>query len=138
MADQVREIAIDGGDGCVAPSAETITDASYPLSRSLYIYVNNEKLSQSEALQAYVDYYLTDEALNQLVSEVGYIPLPTDRIEATRGVWAEAACPASNMASKARVGSKANDGLNRSRLGWELDDIGIWRRNASVDLELVG
>jgi phosphate transport system substrate-binding protein len=89
--DQVREIGIDGGDGCVTPSAETISDASYSLSRSLYIYVNNEKLGQSEALRAYVDYYLTDEALNQLVSEVGYIPLPTDRIEATRGVWAEAA-----------------------------------------------
>jgi phosphate transport system substrate-binding protein len=89
--DQVGEIGIDGGDGCVTPSAETISDASYPLSRSLYIYVNNEKLGQSEALRAYVDYYLTDEALNQLVSEVGYIPLPTDRIEATRGVWAEAA-----------------------------------------------
>ena len=89
--DQVREIGIDGGDGCVTPSAETISDASYPLSRSLFIYVNNEKLGQSEALRAYVDYYLTDEALNELVSEVGYIPLPTDRIEATRGVWAEAA-----------------------------------------------
>ena len=89
--DQVREIGIDGGDGCVSPSDETISDGSYPLSRSLYIYVNNEKLGQSEALRAYVDYYLTDEALNQLVSEVGYIPLPTDRIEATRGVWAEAA-----------------------------------------------
>ncbi len=89
--DQVREIGIDGGDGCVTPSAETISDASYPLSRSLFIYVNNENLGQSEALRAYVDYYLTDEALNELVSEVGYIPLPTDRIEATRGVWAEAA-----------------------------------------------
>jgi phosphate transport system substrate-binding protein len=85
--DQVREIAVDGGDGCVAPSAETITDASYPLSRSLYIYVNNEKVGQSEALQAYVDYYLTDEALNELVAEVGYIPLPADRIEATRSTW---------------------------------------------------
>jgi phosphate transport system substrate-binding protein len=87
----VREIGIDGGDGCVSPSDETISDGSYPLSRSLYIYVNNENVAQSEALQGYVDYYLTDEALNELVSEVGYIPLPTERIEATRGVWAEAA-----------------------------------------------
>ena len=89
--DQVREIGIDGGDGCVSPSHETISDGSYPLSRSLYIYVNNERVSQSEALQAYVDYYLTDEALNDIVSQVGYIPLPADRIEATRGIWAEAA-----------------------------------------------
>jgi phosphate transport system substrate-binding protein len=89
--DQVREIAIDDGGGCVAPSAASIADGSYPLSRSLYIYVNEERVSENPALQAYVDYYLTDEALNDIVSQVGYIPLPSDRVDATRGVWADAA-----------------------------------------------
>ena len=45
--DAVKEIEVDGGDGCVAPSAETISDGSYPLSRSLYIYVSAE--SRGEA-----------------------------------------------------------------------------------------
>ncbi len=87
--DQVKEIEIDGGDGCVAPSIETIADGSYPLSRSLYIYVNKAKADESEALRSYVDFYLTDEGLVTAVEEVGYVPLPTDRVEATRQIWAD-------------------------------------------------
>ena len=49
--DQVKEIQVDGGSGCVAPSADTIADGSYPLSRSLYIYVNNAKVAESDALR---------------------------------------------------------------------------------------
>lgn len=85
--DAVAEIEVDGGDGCVAPTAETIADGSYPLSRSLYIYVNKEA-AQSEAVSAYVDLYVSDEGLNTAVEETGYIPLPADRQEATSSTWA--------------------------------------------------
>jgi phosphate transport system substrate-binding protein len=85
--DSVREIAVDAGNGCVAPSAETIADGSYPLSRSLFIYVNTANAADSPALAAYVDYYLSDEALTDIVSEVGYIPLPADRVDAARAAW---------------------------------------------------
>ena len=85
--ESIKEIEIDGGEGCVAPVAETISDGSYPLSRSLFIYVNTAKAAESEALRAYVDFYVSDDSLNGLVSEVGYIPLPSDRIEATRTAW---------------------------------------------------
>ena len=44
--DQIKEIQVDGGDGCVGPSADTISDGSYPLSRSLYIYVSNEAMAR--------------------------------------------------------------------------------------------
>jgi phosphate transport system substrate-binding protein len=84
--DQIKQIAVDGGDGCVAPSPETIADASYPLSRSLYIYVNNAKISDP-AIKAYVDFYLSDDSLNSLVTQVGYVSLPADRIDATRSAW---------------------------------------------------
>jgi phosphate transport system substrate-binding protein len=89
--DQVKEIEIDEGSGCVAPSPETIADASYPLSRSLYIYVNTDNAADNAALKAYVDYYLTDEGLQTSVSEVGYIPLPSDRASATAAAWTDAA-----------------------------------------------
>ncbi len=36
-ADQVRQLAVDGGDGCVDPNAETVADGSYPISRPLFI-----------------------------------------------------------------------------------------------------
>ncbi len=88
--DAVKELEIDGGDGCVAPSPETISDGSYPLSRSLYIYVSAEAAARPE-VAAYVDFYVGDEAMTTLVADVGYIPLPADRIEATRSAWDSAA-----------------------------------------------
>jgi phosphate transport system substrate-binding protein len=88
--DSVKEVAIDAGDGCVVPSAGTISDGSYPLSRSLYIYPNVETAGDEEAVKAYVDFYLTDDGLSLAVEEAGYIPLPTDRMEETRSAWESA------------------------------------------------
>ncbi|MGH2766585.1 MAG: substrate-binding domain-containing protein [Actinomycetota bacterium] len=89
----VKAIEVDGGEGCVAPTFESIADGSYPLSRSLYIYVNNAKAAESEALTTFVDFYMTDTGLLTSVQEVAYVTLPEDRIEATRSVW-EGARPA--------------------------------------------
>ena len=88
--DVVNAFEIDGGEGCVGPSFETIADGSYPLSRSLYVYVNNAKAAESEALSAFVDFYLTDTGLRTSVEEVAYVVLPDDRIEATRSAWEDA------------------------------------------------
>lgn len=84
--DGVKPIAIDGGSGCVAPGRDTIADGSYPLSRSLYIYVNTAKAADNPALRAYVDFYLSETGLAS-VSEVGYVDLPSDRIGATLAAW---------------------------------------------------
>jgi phosphate transport system substrate-binding protein len=70
---------------CPATSADTIADGSYPLSRSLYIYVNTAKAAESEALAAFVDFYLSDTGLRTAVQEVAYVALPDDRIGASRG-----------------------------------------------------
>jgi phosphate transport system substrate-binding protein len=86
-ADQVKILQIDGGDGCVAPSRDTIADASYPLSRTLYIYVNKEKITENSAVKAFVDYYLTDTGVVTAVDETGYVELPSDQIEASRSTW---------------------------------------------------
>ncbi|MGH2709945.1 MAG: phosphate ABC transporter substrate-binding protein PstS family protein [Actinomycetota bacterium] len=83
----VKAIEVNGGGGCVAPTFETIADGSYPLSRSLYIYVNNAKAAESEALRAFVDFYMTDTGLIESVEQVAYVTLPDDRIEATRSAW---------------------------------------------------
>ena len=87
--DAIKELEIDGGDGCVAPSAEAVADGSYPLSRSLYIYVSADAAARPE-VAAYLDYYVSDEAMTTLVEEVGYIALPTERVEATRSAWGSA------------------------------------------------
>ena len=90
--DVVKAIEISSEDesGCVAPSFESIADGSYPLSRSLYIYVNNAKAAESDALSAYVDFYMSETGLQTAVEEVSYVTLPEDRIEATRQTWEDA------------------------------------------------
>jgi phosphate transport system substrate-binding protein len=91
--DVVKAIEVSSADqeGCVAPSVESIADGTYPLSRSLYIYVSTASASRSPALSAYIDLYLSDEGLLTAVEETGYVTLPEDRIEATRQTWREVA-----------------------------------------------
>ena len=86
-ADQVKILQVDEGDGCVAPSRDTIADESYPLSRTLYIYVNKAKITENPAAKAFVDYYLTDTGVVDAVQQTGYVELPEDQISATRSNW---------------------------------------------------
>ncbi len=87
--DEVKEVAVDAGDGCVAPTSDTIADGSYPLSRSLYIYPNLA-MAEDEAVEAFVAYYLTEDGLVAAVEQAEYIPLPAERQDATRSAWESA------------------------------------------------
>ncbi len=84
--DRLKDVEIDGGEGCVPATPETIADGSYPFSRSLYIYVNKAKAAENPAVASFVELYLSDEGLAK-VTEAGYVSLPDDRIEATRTAW---------------------------------------------------
>jgi phosphate transport system substrate-binding protein len=47
--DQLNLVSVDDGDGCVAPSTETIQDGSYsPLSRPIFMYPSEEALQKPE------------------------------------------------------------------------------------------
>ncbi|HJS26289.1 MAG TPA: substrate-binding domain-containing protein [Actinomycetota bacterium] len=84
--ESVKELQVDGGEGCVAPSPDSVIDGTYPLARSLYIYVNPSKLEENPALGPFVDFYLSEEGIAS-VEEVQYVPLPTDRLDAARSAW---------------------------------------------------
>jgi phosphate transport system substrate-binding protein len=81
----VKVLEVDGGDGCVAPTPETIADNTYPVSRPLFIYVNKAKAEENPALAAWVDFYLGDGIGS--VSEVGYVDLATEDLDATKALW---------------------------------------------------
>lgn len=87
-SDTVREIAVatEVGGECIEPTPETIADGSYPLSRPLFIYVSASAAEENTAVADYIDFYLSDEGI-AAVSEVGYVELPTDQLDATRKVW---------------------------------------------------
>jgi len=78
QADGVRKMPIseEPGGECIEPTAETIQDGSYPISRSLFIYVNADKAEENEALAAYVDFYL--DGLAGFVEGADYVALDDD------------------------------------------------------------
>jgi phosphate binding protein len=61
--DSIQAVQIDGGDGCVAPTAATVQDGTYkPLSRELYIYIKNSAYKDNPAVRGFVDFYVENEA----------------------------------------------------------------------------
>ena len=70
--DKLKLVDIDSGDGCVAPSPETIKDGSYkPLARPLFIYVSVNSYTSKPQVKTFVDFYMDHGP--KLTSEVGYI-----------------------------------------------------------------
>lgn len=71
--DKLKLVAVDGGDGPVLPSGETVKDGSYsPLSRPLFIYVNKSRLNRPE-LAAFVAFYVRNA--DQLAADANYVPV---------------------------------------------------------------
>ncbi len=78
--DSLRVVPIDGGDGCVEPSPETIQDGTYaPLSRPLFIYVTDAALQRPE-VQEFMRFYVANAA--ELAADVGFIASPDATYEA--------------------------------------------------------
>ncbi|ADB52905.1 PstS family phosphate ABC transporter substrate-binding protein [Conexibacter woesei] len=72
-SDKLRALEIDGGSGCVAPSAETVQDGTYrPLARPLFIYPSARAL-RNPAFDAFMEYYLAN--VNSIAEQVGFIGL---------------------------------------------------------------
>ncbi len=82
----VKILEVDGGDGCVAPTPETVASGEYPISRPLYFYANNARIAESPAATAFVDFYVT-EGLDTAVAEVGYVELTEELKGDTRAAW---------------------------------------------------
>lgn len=82
--DTVKAFEVAGEEGtCVAPTPETIADGSYAIARPLFIYANTAKLDEKPALAEFVDFYLSEEGITS-ATEVGYVGLPEQEIEAAR------------------------------------------------------
>ncbi len=88
--DTVKPLQVDGGEGCVEPTPESIASGEFPIARSLYIYVSVPALEENTALEGFVDFYV-DEAISTLVGtgdgQVPYVPLSDEGAAATAAVW---------------------------------------------------
>jgi phosphate transport system substrate-binding protein len=71
---RLKAIAVDGGNGPVLPSRQTVENGTYaPLSRPIFIYVNVGALRRPQ-VQQFVQYYVNNAAA--VSARVGYVPLP--------------------------------------------------------------
>jgi len=75
-SDSLKPVLING----VAPSAETIGDFSYPISRPLFFYVKNAHRGVIPNLQEFIEEYMSDDAMAQggYLAERGMVVLPDD------------------------------------------------------------
>lgn len=75
--DKLKVVPIDGGNGPITPSYDTIKDSTYaPLSRPLFIYVNNKELERPE-VKEFAKFYI--ENIGAMAGEVGYVALPDEK-----------------------------------------------------------
>jgi phosphate transport system substrate-binding protein len=83
----LKALEVDGGKGCVAPSAETAQAGEYvPLSRPLFIYPSAAALKKPE-VKGFVDFYL--ENATDIAESVGFIPLTEEQLEASEKATAK-------------------------------------------------
>jgi phosphate transport system substrate-binding protein len=84
-SDVLQTVAVDG----VAPSAETVDDNSYPISRPLFMYTSQSVIDAKPEVAQFVAYYLNN--VNSLIGEVGYFPAPEEDLQTAAGNIAAAA-----------------------------------------------
>lgn len=65
---------------CVMPTEKTVMDGTYnPLSRPLFIYVNEKSAKEKPEVKEFVEFYLKNAS--KITKQVGGVPLPTKAYE---------------------------------------------------------
>jgi phosphate transport system substrate-binding protein len=81
--ERLRAVAIDGGDGCVEPSVETVQDGSYkPLSRPLFVYINEDSLAEKPAVDPFLTFLLDGEP--RLARDAKFVPMTQQQLDTAR------------------------------------------------------
>lgn len=81
--DKLNIVPVDGGNGCVEPSIESVSNNTYaPLSRPLFIYVNSSSVKNNPKVVDFVNFYLNEAP--SLLKDVGYVPLPAEAYKAQK------------------------------------------------------
>ena len=82
---KVKALEVDGGDGCVAPTVETVQSGEYkPLSRPLFTYVREDRLDSKPAIDPFLTFLLDNEP--RLARAAKFVPMTTEQIDEARTV----------------------------------------------------
>jgi phosphate transport system substrate-binding protein len=88
--DTLKALEVNGGSGCVAPSAAAAQDGSYtPLSRPLYVYAKKSSFDDNEDVRNFVKYMFDN---NQTIAEESlFVPLSADQLAEQQTKYEDAA-----------------------------------------------
>jgi phosphate transport system substrate-binding protein len=86
--DTLNAVEVDGGDGCVAPGAETAQNGTYkPLSRPLYVYVKKSSFAHP-AVEDFIGYILDNEVA--IADKVGFVTMNDEQLAKAKGDYQSA------------------------------------------------
>jgi phosphate transport system substrate-binding protein len=78
--DELKLLAVDNGDGPVYPTLATVSKGQYqPLTRPLFLYLNEDSLQGKPITLAFVEHYL--QGLPSWIHFTGYMPLRAEQYE---------------------------------------------------------
>jgi phosphate transport system substrate-binding protein len=87
-AEGIKILEVDAGDGCVAPSAQTIQDGSYkPLSRPIFMYPSQEAIQKPE-VKAFMDFTLGNH--DTIAEAAKIVPMTAEQAEKAKAALAQA------------------------------------------------
>jgi phosphate transport system substrate-binding protein len=81
--DTLKALAVDG----VKPTEDSIRSGDYLLSRPLFIYVSTKALKNNDAVEPFVDFYLSEQNLNRLVEAAKYVTLTDSLAQESRAQY---------------------------------------------------
>ena len=74
-AADLQVVAVEG----VEPSAESVDDGSYPISRPLFMYTAAEVIDAKPEVAEFMAFYLNN--VNDVIGDVGYFPAPDEALQ---------------------------------------------------------
>ena len=86
--DKLKDIAVDGGSGCVKPSTETVQSGEYqPLSRPLFIYVKSTSFKRPE-VRSFLKYILDNH--ESIAKGASFVPMTDEQAQKAEDAFAQA------------------------------------------------
>ena len=82
--DDLKLVALDG----LEPSAATVEDGSYVLSRPLFIYSDANIMREQPQVKAFISYYLA--RVNEVIVDIGYFQASAEALLGARSEWMKA------------------------------------------------
>ena len=75
--DKNKKVQVDGGQGCVEPTKETVQSGEYkPLSRPIYIYPSKQAAQRPE-VKAFLEYYIGNVV--ELADQAQFVPMTEEQ-----------------------------------------------------------